>query len=593
MKYKNYDSIIFDLDGTLWDASESTAIAWAKVARDFNLNKAIDKGTIRSVSGLPFNKCIEAIFGIESANNPDLKNLLDVAEKNEILAQGGLLYPGVLDGLTRLSKEYKLFIVSNCQVWYLEAFLTHSKLSEYFEDTLCFGHTNLSKKENIQELIKKHQLENSLYIGDTHWDQEAAHLAGCKFLFAKYGFGSVHLACPSVNSFSEVPHLFINAAENYKTDFKYIEDKLCYLNLNSKFNENLRDLAVSEEDVATAIEVLQKELNIDLELSLKIRILGLLGTYQRQLNRLDQSQSSFEQAITLCDDIPQLKKNKIINLIRLGNTKHWMNQFKEAHAIFDLCIEQIHKALNLDIGPNPNPNLDLDLDLNEYLDFSFQHKAKCFFDEKQYEFALKYFYHSFLLRLKKNNIELIDSTLLAIETTKKRWLPQLKTSDLESLLEKKEMPLFVKTVFGKRHGSELANSRANCINAVYNFFSTDEIFQFEPCKPMDLLNLLMHKCVQLHSDSSHQFGEIIVWWNRTSGSWDHRKILISEINLKDADFPYGLVFDHVAVMVEKDIVFHKPNPSPTSTYGFDYLSTASYPAKLGKGYEITRHRLIS
>jgi phosphoglycolate phosphatase len=576
MRWTTYDSIIFDLDGTLWDASESTALAWAKVSKDFKLNKLINKNTIRSVSGLPFNKCVETIFGIETANNRDLKDILDIAEKNEILSQGGELYPDVLEGVSRLSKEYKLFIVSNCQVWYLEAFLTHSKLSAYFEETICFGHTNRSKTENIQELIKKHQLENPLYIGDTHWDQEAAHLAGCRFLFAKYGFGSVNLTCPSVNSFSEVPHLFINAAENYKTDFRHIEDKLCYLNLNSKFNEDLRDLPISKEDTATAVEILQKEMAVELELSLKIKILGLLGTYQRQLGRLDQSQSCFLQAITLCEDIPQWNKNKTINLIRLGNTKHWMGQFQEAHAIFDRCVEQIHN----------------DLELSEYLDFVFQHKAKCYFDENLFELALKYFYHSFLLRLKKNNIELIDSTLLAIETTKKRWLPQLKTSDLESLFEKKEMPLFVKTVFGKKHSAESYKSRANCINAVCNFFAKDGIFQFEPYKPMDLLNLLMQRCIQLQPDNTFQFGDIVVWWNRTGGSWDQRKILVSEINLKDADFPYGLVFDHVAVMVDKNIVFHKPNPSPASTYGFDYLANASYPAKLGKGFEITRHRLI-
>lgn len=188
-----HDSIIFDLDGTLWDASPTTAAAWSAVAANLGLELVIDEQSIKSVSGLPFDKCIEARFGDYAKKIPHLYSTLDQAEKEAIIRHGGRLYPGVTDGLKILSKEYKLLLVSNCQDWYLEAFLNHSGLRHYFQDTLCFGQTGQSKQENIQEIVKRNDLMNSIYVGDTHWDYEAAIAAGVAFEFVTYGFGSVNL----------------------------------------------------------------------------------------------------------------------------------------------------------------------------------------------------------------------------------------------------------------------------------------------------------------------------------------------------------------------------------------------------------------
>ena len=108
---------------------------------------------------------------------------------------------------------------------------------------------------------------------------------------------------------------------------------------------------------------------------------------------------------------------------------------------------------------------------------------------------------------------------------------------------------------------------------------------------MELLRFLWKNTEQVFSLEDYKFGDLIVWWNRSGGSWDNRKIVIKEMGLEDLDFPYGLVFDHVAVRVTSDIVFNKPNPSPDSECKFDYLDSASYPSKLGKGHELTLHRV--
>lgn len=199
-----FDSIIFDLDGTLWDATTAIASGWSKVAKDLNLNVSIDENSIRSISGLPFEKCVDALFGVERMGVPDLNHHLDRAERETVGKAGGSLYPGVYEGIPQLSKNYELFVVSNCQEWYLESFFKHSGLRDYFKDALCFGQTNRSKKDNIVEIVKRNNLTKPIYVGDTHWDQEAAFRAGTRFLFASFGFGSIKVSSPSVKSFDEL-----------------------------------------------------------------------------------------------------------------------------------------------------------------------------------------------------------------------------------------------------------------------------------------------------------------------------------------------------------------------------------------------------
>ncbi len=67
------DSIIFDLDGTLWDASESTAKGWNQVLKNIDPSTIITPDAVRSVAGLPFDQCIEKLFPNLSENNTDFK----------------------------------------------------------------------------------------------------------------------------------------------------------------------------------------------------------------------------------------------------------------------------------------------------------------------------------------------------------------------------------------------------------------------------------------------------------------------------------------------------------------------------------------
>ncbi len=124
-------------------------------------------------------------------------------EKGFIENIGGIIYDYVEKGIESLSKFYRIFIVSNCDDWYLDAFIKHSKLSLYITGSDCFGKSNLSKAEMIKKLVEKHNLQNAVYIGDTISDKEASDEADIDFIFAAYGFGKLNTDCTKVSSFKE------------------------------------------------------------------------------------------------------------------------------------------------------------------------------------------------------------------------------------------------------------------------------------------------------------------------------------------------------------------------------------------------------
>lgn len=206
MKQLSPDSIIFDLDGTLWDASNACAKAW-----NFSLTQAGIPGRevtdefIRSVSGLRIDIVMDTHFNFISRDKQEV--VLDfyrVNEKEHMRNQGGILYPGLLETLSILKTKYDLFIVSNCLSGYIENFLERNQLNEFFKDFECSGNTNLPKNENIRLVIERNQLQSPVYVGDTIWDSEAASKAGLPFIYAAYGFGSVENGTTSINSIAEL-----------------------------------------------------------------------------------------------------------------------------------------------------------------------------------------------------------------------------------------------------------------------------------------------------------------------------------------------------------------------------------------------------
>ena len=95
-------------------------------------------------------------------------------------------------------------IVSNCQSGYIELLYAKTGFEKYFDYHLCPGDTNLLKADNIKILAKKCGMNNPVYIGDTHMDEEASNKAGVPFIFAAYGFGKSISPWKIINNIKDI-----------------------------------------------------------------------------------------------------------------------------------------------------------------------------------------------------------------------------------------------------------------------------------------------------------------------------------------------------------------------------------------------------
>lgn len=198
------ESIGFDLDGTLWSSLDSITEAWDETAREYSLREPT-YDEVKGVMGLNRRDLMNKLF-------PDLNDSVQdeffdlAAEKSDKLLneRGGILFDGLEETLSQLSKKYKLYIVSNCQEGYIETFLRFHKLGKYFCDFQCSGNRGFSKGQNILDVIERNGFKSSVYLGDTQGDRDAARQAGVPFIFAEYGFGTVDDFDYSINNFKEL-----------------------------------------------------------------------------------------------------------------------------------------------------------------------------------------------------------------------------------------------------------------------------------------------------------------------------------------------------------------------------------------------------
>ena len=201
--------IIFDMDGTLWDSAEGVAKSWTRIVnREYDKTRVITVEDIHSVMGKTMDKIAEALFP-ELSEEPRLE-LLDKCCKDEnayLREHGGVLYPALEETLTELKKDYHLYIVSNCQSGYIEAFLDHYGFGHYFEDIECFGNNGLQKGENIRRLAGRNGLTKAVYVGDIQGDYDATMEAGLPFIHAAYGFGTIAREVPAIQAFEELPEV--------------------------------------------------------------------------------------------------------------------------------------------------------------------------------------------------------------------------------------------------------------------------------------------------------------------------------------------------------------------------------------------------
>lgn len=200
------DGIIFDIDGTLWDSTQPLLDSWNMAISDHvGPEHQITKEYLAGLLGLPMNAIAAALFPNHSEDEQLRLGAICFDYENRYLeTHPGTLFPDVKEVITALSKKYNLYIVSNCQCGYIDIFLRTSGLAPYVKDFLCYGDTLTSKGKTIRTLMKKNNLENVVYVGDTQGDANACKEADIPFIFVTYGFGDVPDAKIKIDSLTEL-----------------------------------------------------------------------------------------------------------------------------------------------------------------------------------------------------------------------------------------------------------------------------------------------------------------------------------------------------------------------------------------------------
>ncbi len=209
MQTRKFDSLIFDMDGTLWDAVDTYCDIWNESYRRMNVDATVTRGQLLECMGLPIEAIMERIApaGIDRRR---FATVLRQVDAEVMPVKGGRLYEGVAELIPQLARRYKLMMVSNCGEHGLDYFLGYTGLRPFFTDTLTHGQTGLDKEGNIARLIAKHGLKAPVYIGDTEGDCRSAHAAGVPMMHVRYGFGRCDDAEFSADSFADVAHFFLS-----------------------------------------------------------------------------------------------------------------------------------------------------------------------------------------------------------------------------------------------------------------------------------------------------------------------------------------------------------------------------------------------
>ena len=189
----NYESLIFDIDGTLWDSRALVAEGYnAQLKKEGMEHLCVDAERLKTLFGKVMTEIADALF--ESLPQEERYPLLErcMESENAHLHEDpcNIGFPGVKETLEKLAENHRLYIVSNSQCGYPELCIRKMGLEKLIRGHLCFGDTGTTKGQTILRLMREHGIESAAYIGDTQGDLEACEEAGIPFIFAGFGFGN-------------------------------------------------------------------------------------------------------------------------------------------------------------------------------------------------------------------------------------------------------------------------------------------------------------------------------------------------------------------------------------------------------------------
>ena len=206
-------SLIFDIDGTLWDSRAIVAKGYNDYLREIGRpDLQVDAEYLKTLFGKTMTEIADIM--LDSIPAPERYDVMQgcMDREDEFLHEDpcDIAFPGVKETLEKLKEDYRLFIVSNAQCGYPELMMDKLGIRHLFEGWMCFGDTNLPKGDTIRILMERHGITDAVYIGDTQGDLEASEKAGIPFIFCTYGFGNPEHWDAKIDQISDLEQVMQN-----------------------------------------------------------------------------------------------------------------------------------------------------------------------------------------------------------------------------------------------------------------------------------------------------------------------------------------------------------------------------------------------
>lgn len=206
-----FESLIFDIDGTLWDSRAIIAEGYNEVLTAAGYPElCVNAEDLKKLFGKTMSEIADILLAKVPVEQryPLMERCIDVGDGKLLDDPCDIGYPGVVETLEELAKRYRLFIVSNSQAGYPQTTMEKLGISHLIEGHLCFGDTGTDKGTTIRILMEKHGIQSAVYIGDTQGDYEASCNAGLPFVWVTYGFGVPEGYSYKADSFPELADIF-------------------------------------------------------------------------------------------------------------------------------------------------------------------------------------------------------------------------------------------------------------------------------------------------------------------------------------------------------------------------------------------------
>ena len=206
-------SVVFDLDGTLWPPQSVVIPAYQKVFRHLDIPYPVYEALLETL-GHPFDVIWQKLMpDVSQETRAHANELMALAEAEMLGTINVEPFVGVRDTLHRLRlRGVSLYILSNCEHHYLERVPDCLGIGGYFQERYCADDFPGLSKSQILERILPGMPHPVVMVGDRFHDIDAGRHSGLDTIACLYGFGKpeeLREATHKAQSFVEVGDILL------------------------------------------------------------------------------------------------------------------------------------------------------------------------------------------------------------------------------------------------------------------------------------------------------------------------------------------------------------------------------------------------